>query len=331
MRKNSATLIKYCIMYCMFVVIALQLNAQNIDNPGDYMTAISNAQMTMNKTYLSYMSAVAHNGSAKKVEKMRDQTLQSITDCKFKISELPYYKGDNSLRKSSMDYVDVCYKVFNDDYAHLVNMEDLAEESFDEMQMYILLQEKIDEKIKEASDVVEKAQSDFAAKYNIQLIQTENEVSTNMEITSKVNHYHNQVYLLFFKCNWQDDQITQAVNAKKITGLEESRNALDQYAKEGLLALDTLSNYLGDHSLAQTCKQVLQYYQKYAENDLPKVEDFFLKEENYNKLKKDMDSKPQNNLTKDDVDTYNKAVKEYNALINSYNQLNANIKTQGHK
>ena len=307
------------------IMMSVELTAQSLDtDPGAYMTAITNAEEGMDKTYLAYMSAVAHSGRAKKVEKLRQQTLESIQNCKFKISDLPYFKHDNSLRQSSMNYVDVCYKVFNDDYAHLVNMEDIIEQSFDEMELYILLQEKTNQRIHDAADTMEKAQKDFAAKYNVTVIDTKDEVSENMELTSKINHYRDQVYLVFFKCNWQDGQITKAINEKKLTGLEEARNALDAYAKEGLLALDSLSNFQGDHSLAQACKQALQFYQQLAENDMQKVTDFFLKEENFNKIKKATDAK-QGSLSKQDVDAYNKSVNDYNASINSYNQLNTNI------
>jgi hypothetical protein len=322
MKMNST--FKSLMLIVFAFIITLTLKAQNTDDPGAYMTAISIAEMNMDKTYLAYMSAVAHSGRAKKVEKMRQQTLQSILDCKYKIADLPYYKGDNSLRKSCMDYVDVCYKVFNDDYAHLVNMEELIEQSFDEMQLYILLQEKTNEKLKQAGDSVEQAQKNFAEKYNVKVVNVKNEVSENMEIAGKVNHYRDQLYLIFFKCNWQDGQITEAINQKKLTGLEEARNALDTYAKDGLAALDSLNNFRGDHSLAQACKQALLFYQKLAENDLPKITDFFLKEENFNKIKQATDAK-RNSLTKQDVGAYNKAVNDYNNSINTYNQINTNI------
>jgi len=326
MRIYSTLHLQIFVIAIFCTTIFSNVNAQSIEtDPGAYMTAIANTKVNMDKTYLGYMSAVAHSGRAKKVEKLRQQTLQSILDCKYKIADIPYFKGDNSLRKSSMNYVDLCYKVFNDDYAHIVNMEDIIEQSFDEMQAYILLQEKTNEKLNEAADTVEKAQADFAAKYNVKIVDTKNEISQNMEITSKINHYRDQIYLIFFKCNWQDGEITKAINAKKLTGLEEARNALDNYAKEGLLALDSLNNFQGDHSLAQACKQALQFYQKTAENDLPKITDFFLKEENFNKIKKATDAKPQGSLSKQDVDAYNKAVNDYNASINSYNQLNANL------
>src|SRR5437870_3052554 len=82
-----------------------ELQAQNLDNPGDYITAISKAESDMNKTYMAYLSAAAHSGRARKIEKMRNQTLESITNCRYKLTDLPFYKGDNSLRKSSIDYV----------------------------------------------------------------------------------------------------------------------------------------------------------------------------------------------------------------------------------
>ena len=60
-----------------------------------------------------------------------------------------------------------------------------------------------------------------------------------------------------------------------------------------------------------------------AENDAPKVVDFFLKSEDFEKIKKAMDAK--SNKTKEDIDAYNKAVKDINATVNISNQTNNNI------
>jgi hypothetical protein len=127
--------------------IAKNSYAQDLPNPGDYITAISNAQTEMNQKYMAYMSASAHVRRARKIDKMRQQALESIENCRFKTVDLPIYKGDNSLRQSSIDYIKFCYNVFNDDYAKILNLEDIAEQSFDEMQAFLLLQEKTNEKI----------------------------------------------------------------------------------------------------------------------------------------------------------------------------------------
>ncbi|MEO8415771.1 MAG: hypothetical protein ABI472_19055, partial [Ginsengibacter sp.] len=58
----------------------------------------------------------------------------SIENSRFKTIDLPIYKGnDNSLRQSSIDYLKFCYNVFNDDYAKILNLEDIEEQSLFEI------------------------------------------------------------------------------------------------------------------------------------------------------------------------------------------------------
>src|SRR5205809_6868620 len=78
---------------------------QDLSNPGAYMNAISNAHVEMNKKYMAYLSAAAHIHRKRKIEKMRIQALESINNSLGMTGELPYYTGDNSLRKSNMDYI----------------------------------------------------------------------------------------------------------------------------------------------------------------------------------------------------------------------------------
>ena len=300
--------------------------AQDLSNPGDYMTAVANAHVDMNKKYMAYLSAAAHSGRKRKIEKLRQQVLESITASRYKTIDIPIYKGDNSLRKSSMDYIQLCYNVFNDDYNKIVNMEEIAEQSFDEMQAFILLQEKTDEKMTEAAEKMSTASKAFAAKYNVNLIDGDkDELGQKMNIAGKLNHYRNQVYLVFFKCNWQDGEIVKAINAKKVNGVEQARSSLLRFATEGLKALDTLKSFNGDPTLASSCRQALQFYKKMAEKDLPIMTDYFLKQENFEKIKKSMDGK--GNQTKEDIDAYNKAVKEFNAAVSTYNQTNNQVNT----
>ena len=275
---------------------------------------------------MAYMSAAAHSTRKRKIEKLRQQVLESITNARYKTIEVPIYKGDNSLRKSSMDYIQLCYNVFNDDYNKIVNMEEIAEQSFDEMQALMLLQEKTDEKVREAADKMSAAEKVFAAKYNVTLIEgNKDELGQKMNVAGKLNHYHNQVYLVFFKCNWQDGEIIKAINAKKLNGVEQARSSLLRFAVEGLKALDTLKAFNGDPSLASTCRQALQFYKRMAEKDLPVMTDYFLKQENFEKIKRAMDGK--GNPAKEDIDAYNKAVKEMNAAVNTYNQTNNQVNT----
>lgn len=313
----------------IFMLISLASHSQDLSNPGDYMSAISNAQTEMNQKYMAYMSATAHVRRARKIDKMRQQALESIENSRFKTIDLPIYKGtDNSLRQSSIDYIKFCYNVFNDDYAKILNMEDIAEQSFDEMQAFLLLQEKINEKLDEANDKMKTATDAFAKKYNVNLIESKNDLAEKLDESGKLNHYRNQLYLIYFKCYWEDGQIVKALNAGKITEAEQGRNSLIKFADEGITGLDSLKNFEGDPELATTCREILKFYKGMAENDMPKQMDYFLKKENFEKIKKSFDAKSESERTKKDVDAFNDGVKEINKATDTYNATNKKMDSE---
>ena len=299
------------------------LKAQNLDNPGDYVTAVFNARGDMDAKYMQYLSAAAHGRRARKIEKLRQEVLDDINNCRYKTTDLPQYKGDNSLRKASIDYIQLCYRVFDEDYKKIVNIEEIAEQSVDEMQAYLLLQEKVNEKLKEGSADLQKTTHEFASKYNVQLTEGKTALTEKMETASKLNTYINHVYLAFFKCNWEDGQMVKAMNDKKISDVEQARSALSGFVTEGLKSLDTLKAFDGDPSLASSCRQVLTFYKSLADNDMPKLTEFYVKQEDFAKLKKTFDA--NSNHTKEEVDTYNKTIKDINGSINTFNQLNTKV------
>jgi hypothetical protein len=309
-------------LFVALITVSITTKGQAIENPGEYMTAIFKARTEMDQKYMQYLSAAAHGRKARKVEKLRAEVLESINQSKYKTTDLPKYKGDNSLRQGSIDYITLVYRVFNEDYKKIVDMEELAEQSFDAMSAYFILQEKIDEKLNEASNKVQLASKEFAAKYNVRIDETQSALSTKLEMAGKLNDYSNALFLIFFKCNWMDTEMVTAMNNKKVNDVEQSRSSLLKFANEGFQGVDTLKTFNGDPSLANACREVLKYYKKVAETDVPKLTDFYLKEENFNKTKKSFEGKSAGSRTKEDVDAYNKAVKEYNESVNVFNQTN---------
>lgn len=314
---------RYLSLFIICFAAMFSLKAQDLSNPGDYMTAVFKARGDMDAKYMQYLSAAAHGRRARKVEKLRQEVLDDINNCRYKTSDLPLYNGDNSLRKASIDYIQLCYRVFDEDYKKIVNLEEIAEQSVDEMQAYLLLQEKVGDKLKEGSAQLEKTTQEFATKYNVKLTEGKSDLSAKMETAGKLNSYINQVYLAFFKCNWEDGQMVKAMNDKKISDMEQARSALSRYAAEGLKSLDTLRVFQADPALANSCRQVLTFYKNMSENDIPKLTEFYVKQEDFGKLKKSFDA--SSNHTKDEVDNYNRAIKDINSSINAFNQLNTKV------
>jgi hypothetical protein len=297
--------------------------AQGFENAGDYLGYINKSKEELTATYLSYMSAVAHN-RARKVEKRRMDLLNTISETRYKIQGMPAWKGDKSFRDSSVGYIKLLNNVFNEDYAKIVNMEEIAEQSYDLMEAYMLAQEKVQEKLHDASERQNELQKKFAATNNINLISVENDLDRKgKEVNALMKHY-DEVYLVFFKPYKQEMYLIDAVNRKNIVAIEENKNSLKKFAEEGLKKLQGFKGYNNDPSIIVACRDALQFYKNEAEQTQV-ITDFVLKEENFTKAKKAFDSKPAAKRTKTEIDDFNKAVNDFNEAVNNYNKVNKQI------
>ena len=298
--------------------------AQQFDNPGAYLDYIGKADDNMTAVYLSYLSAVGHNKSVRKVEKRRQEVLTSISDTRFKIQGMQPWKGDRSYRDSTVSYVKLLYNVFNEDYSKIVDMEEIAEQSYDAMEAYMMAQEKAQEKLQQAAERHQVLQKEFAAKYNVTLIEEETKLSLKSQQAADLMDHYSAVYLVFFKPYKQEGYLMEAINKKNVIAIEENKNSMQKFAEEGLEKLKTLKGYNNDPSLMIACRGALQFYKMEA-GKTQSATDFFMKEENFNKMKKSFDTKPASKRSKQDIDQYNNAVKDMNAAVNDYNSTTKQI------
>src|SRR4051812_9504167 len=106
---------------CFFLLVQLfEVKAQDVSTPGSYMTTITEKIRNINQTYINYLSAVSHGKSAKKVEKLREKTVNAIFDARSEVAGTLPYKGDRTLRDATVAYLKTCYIVFNEDYGKIV-------------------------------------------------------------------------------------------------------------------------------------------------------------------------------------------------------------------
>lgn len=312
-------------LFVLALQVCICVYAQDFTNPVKYMDACEKATVEMDQKYMAYISATAHGKRARKVEKLRKQVIESIEKAKVKLMDLPYFNGDKTSRQEYLDYVQVTYNIFTDDYEKVVNIEEISERSFDQMEAYMLLKEKIDEKLKESSQKLSAAYKKFAEANKVNLVEGTSKLGEKMAIASKVHKYYNKLSLLFFKPNWQDNEMIDALNKNKLNEVEQIRNALIKYANEAIPEIKKVPAYEGDNSLATTCISTINALKEVAEKIIPKLNDYFLKKENFEKVKKAFDSKSSSERKKEDIDAYNKAVNEMNEASNKYNQLNAEM------
>jgi hypothetical protein len=300
---------------------------QTYETAGQYMDHISKASQALSEKYLVYLSGMSHGKSARKVEKRRLELLQAISDTRFDIMGMPPFKGDRTLKDTTVAYLKILNNVFNEDYGKIVNMEEIAEQSYDMMEAYMLAKDKANEKLNEAISKQHDTQVRFAEKNNIRLIDGESELSTKMKTSDGVMKHYNEAYLVFFKGYKQESYVMDAVNKKNIISIEQNVNTLKKFADDGIAKLKDMKGYNNDASLIVACRNLMQFYKMEAEK-ASAITDFFLKEENFSKLKKQFETKPASKRTQQDIDLYNKGISDINAAVNNYNATNTEMNKQ---
>src|SRR4051812_46665711 len=125
MRKQFFILLA-ALIACTF---SQRSSAQDFQDIGQYLDYIHKANEKVTTTYLSYLSAMGHGKRARKVEKRRAEVVKILFDTRFNIMGMPPFKGDKSYRDTTVSFLKLLYNVFNEDYAKIVNMEDIAEQS----------------------------------------------------------------------------------------------------------------------------------------------------------------------------------------------------------
>lgn len=313
-----------------FVMIALAcsnlLFGQTFNSPVEYLSSFNEEYALMSKDMWDYTKAFAHNKNARKIDNRRKELIQTTLNSKRKISRMPAYDGNTALRDSVVSYLNISYLILNEDYAKVVDLEELAEQSYDMMELYMLTLKATNSKRELAGEMVELEFEKFGKEFNITFSEAEeSKLSKKLAKAGRVNDYYTPIYLTFFKSFKQEFYLIESLNSNDMASFEQSRNALSQYAEEGLESLRKTPGFGADMSLKRSCQQLLMFYQKEADEKAPLFADFYLKKENMEKLQKALESKPKSKLTNKEIDAFNESVATYNNSLQTFNRVNNEI------
>jgi len=308
----------------VFVIFSQAVFAQKLDKAIDYMEYIGKEFKAIQNDTWDYTSSFSHNKKARTIEAKRKELVKQITNSHAKIKKMPDFKENTSYRDSVVAYLEINLLVINEDYAKLVDMEEVAEQSYDFMEAYLLAKEKASDKLAAASDRLDIEYRKFASNNNINIVESNDKISKMLEEAGKVYKYYNEIYLIFFKSYKQEMFMVDAQNIANINSMEQNRSALSANSTEGLKKFTALKAYKSDNSLIASCVDLLKFYQDEANNKFKAISDYYVAKEKFEKLQAAFDAKGSNK-SKQDVDQFNNSSKEFNTVLEKYNKTNQEI------
>lgn len=295
--------------------------AQSTTNPGEYMNFFTQSYEAIQTDLWDYTRTISHGKSARKVEKRRLELIQSSNSALSKAKRAKDFDGSSTYKEAVVEYFTIVNLVLKEDYAELVDMEEVSEQSYDAMEAYMMARDLASDKQSDAAKMLNEAQSAFAEENGVTLVESTDNMSKKMEIAGHVYDHYNEVFLIFFKSNKQELYLLDAAGAKDVGAIEQNREALKETLEEGNEKLTRVELYQGDKSMIEATKALFKFYEKEAEN-MQLIVDLILKTEDFNKVKGAFEAKKEKNRTQEDVDEFNKAVNEMNGAIEAYNEVN---------
>lgn len=305
---------------------SFSLSAQNNTAEAvEYMNKVTEKAFELEDETWKYLKAVTKGKKASKVEDKREELVRAIKTAKLSIGRRKDFNGDATLKDAIVNYLDLRYTVLKEDYDKILDMEEIAEQSYDAMEAYLLAQEKASEKLDSAFMIMSVAQIAFADKYGIQLSDDRSRRREKIKKASETLEYYNDVYLIFFKSYKQEAYVLEAIERNDVSSIEQNNSGLKSISNESLKDLRSIKPFKGDGSLIFATRKALNFFESEANNEFSSISDFYLKKDEFEKINERMEAKSKKEITQEDVDKYNKAVDEYNKASENFNNSMQNL------
>jgi hypothetical protein len=311
----------------ILLFITLAISAQSFKTAIDYLEFIQKREKVIVKSNWKYTKAVAHSKNTKNIRQKRNVLIRSVIKAILSIERAKGFEGDD-YKNQVLKNLRFNKSVLEDDYSKIIDMKEVAEQSYDLMEAYFLTRELAEKKMAEMQVISETNFNKFCEKHNIQVVKSYSDLSKKMKISNEVFKHYNKMYLIFFKVQINEIYLMKALNDKNVGTIQQNANALIEFAKEGLEALKTVEVYKNDTSLVEATKKSFEFYFDEAKNQIPKLTNFLILNEDFEVIKKTIDKTPQNKRTKKQVDAYNAKVKEINKAVKLSNKTNAELNTK---
>lgn len=303
---------------------AISLSGQTFDNALQYLEFVSEQQEGITKKMWKYTKSIAHSRSDKNIENKRNSLLKTLNKAIDKIKKAPGYDG-NEFKNQLLKRLQYSKNMLNDDYAKIIDMKAVAEQSYDAMEAYMLAQEMADKKMEEIQEEYEANYYAFANKHNINIIENESDLSKNMTISNEVFRHYKKMYLIYFKVYINEVYLMEALNNGDANAIQQNANALSESAKEGLEILKSVEHYKNDKSLANATKKAFEFFIDEADNKMPQIVEFLILNEDLQKTQAALEKTPQKKRTKEQIDGYNDMVNDFNKKVKIYNNMNTEL------
>lgn len=265
-------------------------------SPVDYSTAIFNAHTAAANKNMEYLQYAVHSEDIAVVEQKRTALIQQIQESLQTVKAMPPFQGDSRLRDEIAGVLQIYLESYQSELQRVNSLKLASKESFEAMEQYLKASDLAEKKLAAASEKARAAQTAFAQKHAIQLVE-DGEKASGAKTLTDLNSYHRAIFLPLFKITKKDTEFSNSLSAQDAAKMERARAELENAARESLAFLKTLPDFKGDGTYRNAAVAQAGFYLEMATGPYKTMVEVVRKADK---------------ITNTDVDAFNKAVAQSN-------------------
>lgn len=269
-----------------------------------------------------YMKAMIKMRSARKLESIRKGLIEMVVSAKKQAEVAEPYNGDSTLLNDYRNYLDLIHAILTDDFGKVVDMEDIAERSFDKQEEYEIAIDSANSKLNASFFDLKECEAKFFRMYHVKVKDDKSILGQKIDKANKLIDYYEKVNRIVGKANRYYNYAKETISNNDLTSLEQHTGTVNSITIEGIKKLNSLEPYEGSDQLLNAAKELISFYKTEGETTLKQNVDFMLSKDRFNSISKKFSKIKKGNRTKEIVDQYNEEVNNYNDSIGKINKIN---------
>lgn len=306
-----------------FALYCSSAHSQTVVGSTQYLDTLSPAFEKIKVKTWDYLQAVAKGSDGRLVETNRERLLAEIEVAASEIRRVPAFNGSYELRDALLTYFMRSGQILREDYDNILDMEAIANQTYDAMEAYLLAKEKANEKLEEAYFDLIRAQKKFADENKIMLHRPDDDVMTQkIEKTGLLLSYYNKIYLIFFRVFKQESKVMAALQGDDLADFNWSNKILEFETNVALEKLQNQSAFYEDSTLLKAAAKSLEFYKREATVDAEITSKYYQTKKKFEETKAEFEKIPKENLVQADVDRMNEVGRTYNTVAGEFQKFN---------
>ena len=282
------------IVYSFLVVMTMATGsfAQTQEEISNYLDFFNNQHQAVNQLTMSYLQYAVHSDDFAFVEQKRQELIAQLNKSIAALKELKSSNMDDSMQKAALEVYENYLNSFEADFSELLQLKMNSQSSYEAMEKYFEARKLAEQKVDQASNRYNEAFKAFAQKYNIQLMEAEE--NSAISSLNQLNNYQQTIFLKYYKVVTLNNQFMDALNGQNIAAAKTSQTELLQATEQTLKSLRAMPPFKEDSSYRDAAIKFIELIKS-------------LSKEGYTKMIQ-MLEKPDTQRTQEDVNQYNNVI-----------------------